>query len=495
MTFCLITRPHEYTAAVHATRALSKAAAIELEDVSPDEAQRYLQAASSKDRALLWERVFSQLRTSPGDPSSQNLTAVLATPLLVMLARTTYSDTPDNNPADLLDSDRFPTRAALEEHLFSAYLTTLYGPHRPSRTAARQGNESWSEAQVRRWLGYLSHLKTQDLTWWQLDANLPRPTRIIITGLVALPLGGIVGLLGYFISDYLSGTPIDGPQLTSLGLLEMGTGFIAGLASGLVNELRTARGRTGGNPERVRLRLSGWAATAPSQALRGLAAELTIGLSVGIVFSLTSWLVYGFAYDFLRGPAEFFVQAFAPSPVAQLIGTGAPAYIAAGFLLGLLVGISYASVNLLAYLFSGPADQSSAVSTWDLLVTDRTVTLFRAGTVGFVILVVNFFLVGNQYSDVQGAAGFVRQGLLYGILYGSFAALTRILVSAWGRWLVFARLWLPLTGRLPWQPRRFLDDAYDRGVLRQIGAVYQFRHARLRGHLANQPRGRRPDAP
>jgi hypothetical protein len=30
----------------------------------------------------------------------------------------------------------------------------------------------------------------------------------------------------------------------------------------------------------------------------------------------------------------------------------------------------------------------------------------------------------------------------------------------------------------------FLDDAHHRGVLRQVGAVYQFRDARLQDHLA-----------
>jgi len=56
--------------------------------------------------------------------------------------------------------------------------------------------------------------------------------------------------------------------------------------------------------------------------------------------------------------------------------------------------------------------------------------------------------------------------------------------SAWGRWLVLVRLWFPLTGRLPWRVLTFLDDAHDRGVLRRAGAVYQFRHLRLRDQLA-----------
>jgi hypothetical protein len=44
---------------------------------------------------------------------------------------------------------------------------------------------------------------------------------------------------------------------------------------------------------------------------------------------------------------------------------------------------------------------------------------------------------------------------------------------------------LPLHGRLPWALTAFLDDASRRGVLRQVGAVYQFRHARLQAHLAD----------
>jgi hypothetical protein len=33
---------------------------------------------------------------------------------------------------------------------------------------------------------------------------------------------------------------------------------------------------------------------------------------------------------------------------------------------------------------------------------------------------------------------------------------------------------------------RFLADAHRRAVLRQVGAVYQFRHARLQDNLARR---------
>jgi hypothetical protein len=55
--------------------------------------------------------------------------------------------------------------------------------------------------------------------------------------------------------------------------------------------------------------------------------------------------------------------------------------------------------------------------------------------------------------------------------------------TPWGRFQA-ARAWLALRGRLPWRPMRFLADAHRRGVLRQAGAVYQFRHSRLQDRLA-----------
>jgi hypothetical protein len=46
--------------------------------------------------------------------------------------------------------------------------------------------------------------------------------------------------------------------------------------------------------------------------------------------------------------------------------------------------------------------------------------------------------------------------------------------------------WLAFTHRLPWRPMSFLADAHQRGVLRQAGAVYQFRHIELQHRLANR---------
>jgi hypothetical protein len=75
----------------------------------------------------------------------------------------------------------------------------------------------------------------------------------------------------------------------------------------------------------------------------------------------------------------------------------------------------------------------------------------------------------------------VGLGLLLGLVFGLVLVLPG---TAWGQWLVLGRFWLPVRGRVPWRLMGFLDDAHRRGVLRQVGAVYQFRHARLQDHLA-----------
>ena len=96
-------------------------------------------------------------------------------------------------------------------------------------------------------------------------------------------------------------------------------------------------------------------------------------------------------------------------------------------------------------------------------------------------------------------------GLAVGLLFGGLmpgvpaafviGGLTGTL-AIWGwqstfqtAWLsyVLTRGWLALHHRLPWPLMDFLNDAHRRGVLRQAGAVYQFRHIELQHRLAARP--------
>jgi len=84
--------------------------------------------------------------------------------------------------------------------------------------------------------------------------------------------------------------------------------------------------------------------------------------------------------------------------------------------------------------------------------------------------------------------GFVRLSITSTIQLGMTAGIAVGLGgSAWARWLVLGRLLLPMLGRLPWDIGTFLEDAHDRGVMRQNGPLYQFRHIRLQDYLADKP--------
>ncbi|WP_436954287.1 hypothetical protein [Streptomyces sp. SudanB182_2057] len=69
------------------------------------------------------------------------------------------------------------------------------------------------------------------------------------------------------------------------------------------------------------------------------------------------------------------------------------------------------------------------------------------------------------------------------------AAIAPLLGTAAVAWphLVIARIYLTLRCHLPRDLMTFLRDAHEhRGVLRQVGPVYQFRHLDLQRHLAGQ---------
>jgi hypothetical protein len=56
--------------------------------------------------------------------------------------------------------------------------------------------------------------------------------------------------------------------------------------------------------------------------------------------------------------------------------------------------------------------------------------------------------------------------------------------------LLVVRAYLTVRHHVPWDLMAFLQDAHEhRGVLRQAGAVYQFRHINLQHHLARAQAG------
>ncbi|MER6912570.1 NACHT domain-containing protein [Streptomyces sp. NPDC000594] len=156
---------------------------------------------------------------------------------------------------------------------------------------------------------------------------------------------------------------------------------------------------------------------------------------------------------------------------------------------GLVVGLA---AGIRRWL-SAPVDVTRAAGPLGSLQSDRRAALIRSLVVA--ILAVAFLLwhlwhYGRLQSGyVPPVLGFFDPGVAFAVALP--AGPICLYVTAWGRFTTM-RAWLAVTGRLPWRLMSFLADAHERGVLRQAGAVYQFRHARLQERLAETPAGARP---
>jgi hypothetical protein len=194
------------------------------------------------------------------------------------------------------------------------------------------------------------------------------------------------------------------------------------------------------------------------QLVKGFAVRIKLGLVTGLSLAVGFW--------------------FAASQVA----------IMTRLVLGLVFSATIVLGFAVAYAASGPLDTKSVIRARDLLRLDRnhcTVLVILLGIGGaFAFSLLAGWMAGLTVESWGGIAPAVKASVPVGAALAIVVALTIWISTAWGQWLVVARFWLPLTGRLPWRIIAFLDDANQRGALRQVGAVYQFRHSRLQEYLA-----------
>jgi hypothetical protein len=397
------------------------AAGICLRPLAPEDVRAYLRRdAASPAAAARWNPVLATLGSST--PVAQALT----TPLLVALARTIYNPRPGEHagvlpdPAALCDSTRFPTRAAIQEHLFDAFIPAAYRPHPdPMRRCA------WTPVQAERWLVFLArHLEhdrhgTTDLAWWELRQAVAAPQLGLVAGLA----GGLLGGLGAGLAAGLGGG-------LRVGLMfGLGAGLVFGLVFGL-----SAAVAVKGHPT-------------PARGLRWPPpgrTELMVGLAGGLVTGLIVRLVGGSMFG---------------------VGVGLLAGLVSGFMSG-LTGM--------------PADLTVAADPRLGLARDRGTYLTLVPVFGL--------MAGLAAGLIFGTGGGLAVGLMFGPVFGlMFGFVGPIYETAWGTFIP-ARCWLALRHRLPWRLMSFLADAHQqRGLLRQAGAVYQFRHADLQRRLATKP--------
>ncbi len=460
--FMTTSRPEEYAAAVTASDVLTACAVIQLLDLTVRDVADYLPLTVRKEFSgrtrTKWDSTVNQLRHPGGSAAAMALRVVLSTPLMVALARTSYSDT-DADPAELLTTtpasgeDLSNLTANLENRLLAGFIPAVYTDY--PTDDARESPPSWPVIDVLRWLrflgAHLDELQTQDLAWWQLNRAVPQLVTVIATSTaVALPIFLIVALGRWTAHWHAAGSTIwtDG-------------GVIFGVLCGLVAAVLAASGRAmRPAPSRMQLRFRGQF----RRVLRFLATELSgwraaawIGTCVtgGLVFGLIGRFTLGKSSAVLAGPAA-----------------------------GLFIGFGLWFIVALVQGLGVIVDPTETAGPADLLRSDRATGLRQgliAGAIGTgLILVVLWWFFDHTYHLMSGVLFWPVTWLLVTL---AAAGMWVFPGMVWGPWLI-ARICLPIRGHLPWSIMAFLGDAHRRGILRQAGGVYQFRHARLQHYLA-----------
>ena len=525
----LSSRLDEYETLVQASKVagakLTASAGVIVRDLDADDIKNYLERDAGDDAAAVdrWSPVVALL--GKGGP----VDLALRTPLMVGLARTIYNPRvgepiqnvkdprggePIQNvkdPHELCRTEDFPDHHAVERHLFDGFIPASYRKH-PDKTKRCP----WKTADAERWLRNLARhlgdpsadssdgparrapLGRTDLAWWELHASvspwLIGVTAAVVPGLaVGLAAGygrslgiglGVGLLLGVAVSVILHRRSTGGP----VAGIAMGATFavLGAVVGGLVGQsVGMGRGPAGGLVGAVGVGLG----VGPIGGLLGGAlGGFFGGLGVGFTASMAPGVPAGIVDGLGGGVAAALILVLAgrPTPARGLrgldwsrktflwvpaIAAGAVAGIGLGMTAGPVAGLAGALAGFCLGLLNPDADLRAATSPRVALVRDRLTFL----TFGLASGATVFAGASLAVAPIVGVAGGITVGLVFGCLQ-----------AAWGKYTI-ARYWLALRRQIPWRLMTFLVDAHEkRGVLRQVGAVYQFRHADLQRHLAER---------
>jgi hypothetical protein len=475
-----------------------------------------------------WDDVLQAERRDPESP----VLRALSKPLLLSLARTVYNPRPDEHrsneerePGELSNRTRFPDVVSIEHHLLDAF---IYGAYRPSRDPLMRCR--WSVAQAERWLTFLAHdlqyrqAGSPELAWWRLIGAAPRSLASCSVGIVAalagvagfhFPIGFGVGLISALVvalvigemlrlrggndreslTNGLTGGLVGGLISAFLSLALLGDSIRSNplgsaLAGGIIFGLAAAPiGRFGAGVA------GGLVGAFAARLVEEIAGAYAIGSLAHVVNGVGFGLVAGTATEIAirridrRLPAggvrwswSRFLYGVA---CAGLLGFGT--WIQVGVMGGSVVAAAGVVLAILVGATSDPtiADLRTAPTPIASLRRDRGTFLICALAIGLALGLTSGLALALTPNAVDGSPNGLRFAVLAGTANLVGAGLAFGFVQALWAPYATARYWLAARRRLPWRLMSFLADAHaKRGVLRQVGAVYQFRHSELQRRLA-----------
>lgn len=451
----LTCRRNEYVDTVaSAGQVLAAAAVVELLPAAPESVATFL-AAGSPANDERWQDFAQRVAGTPG-----HVTASLSRPLMASLARMVYTDR-RSQPAELFDTSRFPDRAAVDRHLLGALIPAVYA----------ESGSRYSPAQAQRWLSFLArHLRrnqTYDFRWWEFYRA---PNFLKLWLLLFLTVSAFT-LTVFFATTvvFATGPPESDVDTSVAAGIRTAVGCI--LVPVLVITLLSVAVTDGVGPLR---------APHPNSGIRSLARQLLTGAGWGVLLAALAAPSVRFIY---AGPASPSVTALFKS-----LAVAAAAMVTVTVPGGLAVGlIRWFRIPDQA---GGPTSVASSVKSGRRAGIASAIVIFMiCGPAPFMLGALALVLGAERTSSLsesptsEDVLFFLFIGASLGVSSGLFFTPMTIGVSRWFRFRLVA-LYYAIWGQLPWRLLRFLDDAHRRGVLRQVGPVYQFRHADLQDHLA-----------
>ncbi|MFH8698877.1 hypothetical protein [Streptomyces chartreusis] len=280
----LTCRYADWYRAVRDGDVLTAAEVVRLRPLDLATARTYLDrtARSDSDGSTVW--------TPALDAPSAPLTEVLASPLMVALARTVYGDT-SRDPAELVDTGRFPTAGHIEEHLLDAFV--------PAAFAGAGG--TWRPEAAHQWLRRLARelasgrpgaTRTWRLAWWELPAAMPRALGVLGPAVLA-----VVATASLLVPLAVWGNGVVGTWDSSLSAMLNLAGDLVGLCFGLALLLPDTAETPQGPRHLARMALKLTAAVTVLAMVVGLLAPPLIGFRIGTVIdSGLAWFFNGCAF-------------------------------------------------------------------------------------------------------------------------------------------------------------------------------------------------------
>lgn len=462
-TFRVVVLTRSAEMAITATRGvLEGAAAIELREIDPATAADYLTRVQLHPAPQKWRELTDLLRKAPGSP----ITQALNSPLTLTLVRDTYRGGED--VGELLNfpgkADRQVSHGEIIDHLLDRVLPAAY-TQEPGKAPPRYSLHT-AQITLQHIAARMNQENTRDLQWWRIVSWVATTPRLIATGLifglvigtVTVPLAGLVisfqagafaGLIAFLVALLIPFSLAQDQNFSPKRLHQMRWRQILGPDSILCGLM------IGFSVWTLSQDYGAWFWAALAWRGRGVITARGIISGDAIVAGIIAGLIAAIILAFVRGISYPDIETNNLTPL--------------GWVLSLVRRVSYPDIET----------ANNPLSPFNSWCSDRAYGLVLGLAYGLVCgLTIGLVVVLGMGFTGGLAAGIVW--LFASVLIGGLIGI--LVSSAWAASLAFAHL--SIRWHNPLRLMQFLEDARERQVLRTVGPVYQFRHARLQDRLA-----------